>query len=289
MTKLSIIIVNYNAGNHLLECLESVEEVEHEADIYTYVVDNASTDNSVFDAKKKFPWAQFILNRENLGFGKANNLILKRIETEFILLLNPDTILEKGVIKHMLKFMKESPDVGAATCKVTLENGEIDWATHRGFPTPWASLLYVLGDDSRYHLTKREMDNVHEVDSISGAFFFTRKSVLDKVGFFDEDYFMYAEDIDLCFRIKKAGFKVMYIPEVKITHKKGITSGLKKHSQQITTADLETKKRSLDAFYSTMKIFYKKHYEKKYFFLINWLTYLGINIKWWLAKRKLTV
>jgi len=100
---------------------------------------------------------------------------------------------------------------------------------------------------------------------------------------------MYAEDLDLCYRIKEAGYKIMYVPAVSILHYKGVSSGLKKHSQDFTTADLETKKRSLDAFYKTMIIFYKKHYEKKYFFLINWLVYLGINIKWFLAKRKLTV
>lgn len=289
MTKLSIIIVNYNSGKHLLDCLESIESLEDEADIYTYVVDNASVDSSATEAKKKFSWAQFILNRENLGFGKANNQILKKVDTEYILLLNPDAILEEGVIKKMISFMNKNKDVGAATCKVVHENGEIDWATHRGFPTPWASFLYMLGNDKLYHLTENDLSQLHEVDAISGAFFLTRKSIIEEVGVFDEDYFMYAEDIDLCFRIKQAGYKVMYVPDVQIVHLKGVSSGLKKHSQGITTANLETKKRSLNAFYKTMKIFYKKHYEKKYFFLINWLVYLGIDIKWWLAKRKLTV
>lgn len=289
MTKLSIIIVNYNSGNHLLDCLESIENLEDEADIYTYVVDNASVDGSVIEAKKKFSWAQFILNRENLGFGKANNQILKKVDTEYILLLNPDAVLAEGVIKKMIAFMNKNKDVGVATCKVVHENGEIDWATHRGFPTPWASLLYMLGNDKLYHLSENDLSKTHEVDAISGAFFLTRKSVIDEVGVFDEDYFMYAEDIDLCFRIKQLGYKVMYVPDVEIVHLKGVSSGLKKHSQGITTANLETKKRSLNAFYKTMKIFYKKHYEKKYFFLINWLVYLGIDLKWWLAKRKLTV
>lgn len=289
MTKLSIIIVNYNSGNHLQDCLASIEKVEDEADIYTYVVDNASMDGSAVEAKKKFSWVQFILNRENLGFGKANNQILKKVDTEYILLLNPDAVLEEGVIKKMIAFMNKNKDVGAATCKVVHENGEIDWATHRGFPTPWASLLYMFGNDTKYHLTERNFSEPHEVDAISGAFFITRKTIVDEVGVFDEDYFMYAEDIDLCYRIKQAGYKIMYVPDVQIVHLKGVSSGLKKHSQGITTANLETKKRSLNAFYKTMKIFYKKHYEKKYFFLINWLVYLGIDLKWWLAKRKLTV
>lgn len=289
MTKLSIIIVNYNSGKHLLDCLDSIQKLEDEADIYTYIVDNASSDGSALEAKKKYPWAEFIINRHNVGFGKANNQILKKVNTEYILLLNPDAILKEGVIQKMIAFMNKNKDTGAASCKVIHENGDIDWATHRGFPTPWASLLYMFGSDKLYHLTEKDFNSPHEVDAISGAFFLTKKSVLDDVGYFDEDYFMYAEDIDLCYRIKQAGYKVMYYPEVEITHLKGISSGLKKHSQNITTANFETKKRSLDAFYKTMKIFYKKHYEKKYLFLINWLVYIGIDIKWWLAKRKLTV
>jgi GT2 family glycosyltransferase len=147
----------------------------------------------------------------------------------------------------------------------------------------------MLGNDSLYHLTDRNLEEIHEVDAITGAFFFTRKSVFEKVGYFDEDYFMYAEDIDLCYRIKKAGYKIMYIPKVSVLHSKGVSSGLKKHSQNISQANLETRKRSLNYFYKTMKIFYKKHYEKSYPFFINWLVYLGINLRWFLAKRKLTV
>ncbi|MDO8429049.1 MAG: glycosyltransferase family 2 protein, partial [Candidatus Daviesbacteria bacterium] len=151
------------------------------------------------------------------------------------------------------------------------------------------SFLYFLGNDRLYHLSGEDMTKIHEVDSITGAFFFTRKSVLDKVGIFDEDYFMYAEDLDLCYRIKSAGYKIVYVPSIKVIHHKGISSGLKKQTARLSTADLETKKRSLDYFYETMKIFYKKHLEEKYPFFINWLVYLGINIKWLLAKRKLEV
>ena len=129
----------------------------------------------------------------------------------------------------------------------------------------------------------------HEVDAISGSFFLTRKSVLDKVGLFGEDYFMYAEDLDLCFRIKKAGYKIMYIPEVKIIHHKGVASGLKSHSQKITTATYDSRLKAFNAFYETMKIFYKKNLEKSYPFFINWLVYLAIDLKWFLAKGKLQV
>lgn len=289
MAKLTISIVNFNAGSYIIDCLKSLDKVKSEVDFITYVVDNASTDDSLKKIKQeKFP-IKIIQNSENLGFGKAHNLVLKQLSTPLCLLLNPDCVLEPGTLATMIKFMDGNPKVGAATCQMLQGDRKVDLVAHRGFPTPFASFLYFLGNDSLYHLTNKDLHSVHEVDAISGAFFLTRKEVLDKVGYFDEDYFMYAEDIDLCFRIKQGGFKIMYVPTVSVLHHKGISSGLKKHTQEKTTADLSTKLRSLNAFYETMKIFYKKHYESKYPFFVNWLIYLGINTKWQLAKRKLTV
>lgn len=286
---LTVSIVNFNSGDYLLKCLDSLKKLASEVELEVWVVDNASTDGSLQSAKQKHPKINFIETKKNLGFGKAQNLILKKLKTGYCLILNPDTEIPAGTLSKMLDFMESNKNVGASSCKVLLDNGEIDWASHRGFPTPLASLLYFLGMDSLYHLSSRPMEKPHEVDSISGAFFLTRKSVLDKVGLFDEDYFMYGEDLDLCFRIKSAGFKIMYIPEASILHRKGVSSGLKSESQDISTADFETRQRSLNAFYSAMKIFYKKHLEKNYPSLINWLVYLGINLKWFLVKRKLTV
>jgi len=289
MIKLTVVIVNYNSGEYLEKCIQSLENVRGEADMEIFVVDNASSDQSINNSQKKFPEINYILNSENLGFGKANNQVLKKLKTEYVLILNPDCEVNSGVLKRLLEYMEEDPEVGVATAQIKLANGKIDLTAHRGFPTPWASFLYLLGDNSLYHLSNKSFKQIHEVDSVSGAFFLTGKSILDKVGLFDEDYFMYAEDIDLCYRIKKAGFKIMYFPDIEVLHHKGISSGLKKHSQELTRADLETKKRSLDHFYETMKIFYKKHYEKIYPAPVNWLIYLGINLKWFLAKRKMTV
>ncbi len=287
---LSISIVSFNSGEFLLQCLESLESVKNEANLDIWVVDNDSTDGSVEEVKKKFPGINLIENKENLGFSKANNQALSKIKSEYILILNPDSKIVSGTLEYMLKFLDQNPDVGAASCKVEKADGTLDWASHRGFPTPWASFkYYFLKDDSLYHLNFQNMAKPHEVDSIVGAFFLTRKSVLEKVGLFDEQFFMYGEDLDLCYRIKKAGFKVMYVPEVKIIHYKGVSSGIKKDSSAITTATIESKKRSVNAFYSAMIIFYKKHLEKSYPFFVNWLVYLGINLKWFLAKRKLNV
>lgn len=290
MAKLTISIVNYNAGDYLIECLESIKKTKGDLSIEVYIVDNDSSDDSFEKAKKKFPEYSYIKNDSNEGFGRAHNQVLKINKSEYILILNPDVELPGGVLSGMIEFMEADQTIGAATPGVILSNNQVDLTAHRGFPTPWASFkYYFLKDDSDYHLSKSDFSGPHEVDAISGAFFLTKKSVLDKTGFFDEDYFMYAEDIDLCFRIKKMGFKVMYNPLLKVLHHKGVSSGLKKLTQGVSSATLETKKRSLDAFYQTMEIFYRKHLARDYPFFINWLVYFGINLKWRLAKKNLTV
>lgn len=287
---LDIVIVNYNGGELILDCLKSLEDAKDEVNITTWVVDNASGDFSIEQIKKQYPEIKLILSETNLGFAKANNLALKETKSENILILNPDVKILPGTLKFMLGYMEKHQEVGAASCKVELFNGGIDWSSHRGFPTPWASFLYfVFKDDHLYHLTNHDMNKPHEVDGITGAFFLTRKSIFGKVGLFDEDYFMYAEDLDLCYRIKKAGFKVMYVPEVSIIHYKGASSGIKIHSQEVSSATLDSKRKAFNSFYETMIIFYKKHLAKKYPFFVNWLVYLGIKLRWNLAKRKMVV
>ncbi len=289
MIKLTISIVNYNAGEYLLRCLGSIKKCSDEADITTYVVDNVSVDDSIKQAKAKFPEVHFIDNSENIGFGRAHNQIIEKLKTDYILILNPDVEIEKGVISRMIDFMEQDDSIGVSTCKVVFPDGKIDLTAHRGFPTLLASILYFLGNDKLYHMTGADLNTIHEVDSVAGAFMLIRKTALDKAHGFDKDYFLYAEEIDLCFRIKKAGFKVMYVPDVKIIHFKGVSTGIKKHSQEISTATKETKIRSLNSFYKTMIIFYKKHYAKQYPFFVNWFIYSAIYTKWWMAKRKLTV
>lgn len=289
-TKLSIVLVNYNYGDFLVRCLHSISLAQDKLDLDVWVVDNASEDNSIELAKQDFPGVHYIENKDNLGFGAANNQALRQIKNEFILTLNPDTEVKEGTLPFMIDYMKSHPEVGAATCKALKSDGQLDWAYHRGFPTPWASFLYFFLKDGRlYHLTDRDMTKTHEVDAISGSFFLTRKDVLNKVGLFDEDYWMYAEDLDLCYRIRQAGWKVMYVPDVQVIHLKGVSSGLKTHSQEISTATRQSKIRAFNAFYETMKIFYRKHLAEHYPFFMNWVVYLAINLKWALAKRRLSV
>lgn len=290
MKKLTISIVNYNGGEYLLSCLKSLRNVSKELEFDVFVVDNASSDGSAKKAKEEYPEFNFIFNKENLGFGKAHNIVLKKAQAPYILTLNPDCEVFPDTLKYMIDFMEKNPDVGISTCRVEKADGSLDVASHRGFPTPLTSFLYYfLKNDRLYHLTGRDMSKVHEIDSAVGAFMLIRKSVLDKIGYFDEDYFLYGEDIDLCFRAKEKGFRIMFVPDVKIVHAKGISSGIKKHSFNSSLANEETKALAINHFFSTMKIFYKKHYSKKYPFFFNWLVYLGIDTKSLLAQRRKTV
>ena len=289
---LSIVIVNFNTGKFLKKCLKSVLISCKNLNCQVFVVDNTSSDGSE-RAATDFSKVTLIKNRENLGFAKANNIALRQAQGKYILLLNPDTEVKKNAFWQMLKFMEENPKVGAATCKVLLPSGEIDWASHRGFPTPWNALTYFLRLSkifpksrffSGYHQTYKDLGEIHEIDSPSGAFYFVRRDVLGKVGLLDEDYFMYGEDLDWSWRIKAAGFKIYYNPAAVIVHHKGIASGIKEHSFRASKAELATRLKAAAAFYDTMKIFYRKHYQGKYPKFVKWLVFLGLDL---LKNRRL--
>lgn len=249
------------------------------------IVDNASIDGSTLMIKKKFPLVNLITNKENLGYTKANNQAIKQAKGKYILLLNSDTLLEKDSLFKMLCFMDENQQWGAATCKVELANGKVDPACHRGFPTPWAALTYFSGLESffpqsrffgQYHQTWKNLNTPHQVDVISGAFFFIRKKVLKDVGLLDERFFVYAEDIDLCLRFKEKGHLICYNPNTKITHYK-MLSGRKKAKDKLV------QKKSRQYFFETMKLFYDKHYQDKYSWITRKIVLLGI---WIVSKFK---
>ena len=290
-TKLSIIILSYNTRERLKKCLESLRRMKSgEGKVEIIVVDNGSSDGTEerFWAGKQNLKIKLIKNRENLGFAKGNNIGIKQATGKYILLLNSDTLVNENTISKMLAFMEKNPKAGVATCRVELADGGLDPACHRGFPTPWASLTYFLGLEKlfpksrifgRYHLGFLPMDKPHEIDSPSGAFYLSRKEVIDKVGLLDEDYFLYGEDLDWSYRIKQAGFKIIYNPEVKITH-------FKKQSGR-SGEDPKLRKETTGYFYETMKIFYQKHYFDRYPRFITAFVMLAVEIKKQLSLIKL--
>ncbi|MDR0834438.1 MAG: glycosyltransferase family 2 protein [Candidatus Symbiothrix sp.] len=243
--KLSVIIVNYNVKLFLEQCLNSVLASSMIADTEIIVVDNASTDGSREYLPPLFPQVKFVLSPENLGFAKANNRAIKQAQGDYVLLLNPDTLIGTDTLVHVCRFMDEHPDAGALGVQMLDETGAYLPESKRGFPTLWVSLCKLLGFNGRYHLTHLDKDQVHEVDVLAGACMLMRKEVVQATGGFDEAFFMYWEDTDLAWRIKQAGYKNYYVPE-KIVHYKG------KSSKQDAY-------RYVRVFYDGMWIFYKKH------------------------------
>ncbi|OGD86943.1 hypothetical protein A2Z23_01615 [Candidatus Curtissbacteria bacterium RBG_16_39_7] len=288
-TNISIIIVNHNTKELLKNCLSSIAKSKDNLAKEILVVDNASTDGSV-QAIKNFPGIQLIQNITNMGFSKACNQAIKKAKGKYILLLNPDTVLERDTLAEMVSFMDKNPKIGVATCRVELPNVEIDWASHRGFPTPWRSFTYFsrlskLFPGSRifggYHFEHEDLQKPHEIDSPCGAFYLVKSEAIKKIGLLDEDYFIFAEDLDWSYRIKNAGYKIFYYPKVKIIHHKGAASGMHKVESR---AEKKERKKAVESFYDTMKIFYEKHYQAKYPKWVKSLAFWGIDF---LKKRRI--
>ncbi len=287
---LSIIIVSYNTREYLKISLLSLTQALQKSQLKSeiFVVDNASQDASKKMVATKFPDVHLLANKENIGYAKANNLAMRQARGKYILLLNSDTKVPRKTLGHMVNFMEANPLVGVSTCKVKLANGWLDPACHRGFPTPWASLCYFLGLErlfpkiklfSGYHLYYLDLSTTHEIDSAVGAFYLVRKSVVNQVGLLDEDFFMYGEDLDWSYRIKQAGWKIMFVPDISITHYK--------KSSGRESGNREARVKSTAAFYDTMKIFYKKHLVKRYPRSVMWLTFLFIDMAKLFALRRL--
>ena len=271
--KLSVIIVNYNVKYFLEQCLHSVFKAAEKISSEIIVVDNDSVDGSCQMIEERFPEVKLISNKENLGFSKANNQAIRISSGEYILLLNPDTVVEEDSFLKIAGFMDQTPDAGGLGVKMIDGKGRFLPESKRGLPTPEVAFWKMFGFSrlfphskrfNRYHLGYLGNDQVHEIDVLSGAFMLLRRETLDKVGLLDEDYFMYGEDIDLSYRIVLGGYKNYYFPETTIIHYKGES----------------TKKGSVNyvkVFYSAMIIFARKHFSKgnarRYSILINLAIY----------------
>ena len=259
---LSVIIVNYNVKDFLENALVSIERAL-QAHLRSgkkisgeiFVVDNASDDGSVELLRKRFPRIHLIVNKQNLGFAQANNVALERSRGRYALLINPDTIVQEDTLRVMIDFLDEKNEIGAAGCKILNPDGTLQLACRRSFPSPWVSLTKTTGLSAlfpssklfgRYNLTYLDPDQSYEVDAISGSFLIVRRKVYEEVGGLDENFFMYGEDLDWCYRIQKAGWKIYYVHETQIIHYKG-----------------ESTKRSdfdeLKTFYHAMHLFVEKH------------------------------
>jgi GT2 family glycosyltransferase len=228
--KLSIIIVNYNVKFFLEQALTSVYNAQKEISMEVFVVDNNSKDDSVEMVKNRFPKVHLIENKDNPGFSKANNQALRRAKGEYVLLLNPDTVLEEDTLIKCIEFMENHPQAGALGVKMIDGAGLYLHESKRGLPTPLVSFFKITGINAlfpksslfnRYYLGHLNENQTHEIEVLPGAFMFIKKTTLDRIGGLDERFFMYGEDIDLSYRILLDGGKIYYTPETKIIHYKG--------------------------------------------------------------------
>ncbi len=254
--KLSVIIVNYNVKHFLEQCLHSVIKASEGAEAEIFVVDNASVDGSCQMVRGRFPGVRLIENEKNLGYSVANNQAIRESSGEFILLLNPDTVVGEDTFSRVLRFMEEHPEAGGLGVKMIDGKGKFLPESKRGLPTPWEAFYKISGISrifpkskkfGKYHLSWLNENEIHPVEVLCGAFMLLRRKTLDKTGLLDETYFMYGEDIDLSYRILKAGYTNYYFPEVTIIHYKGES----------------TRKSSINyvkMFYNAMDIFASKYF-----------------------------
>lgn len=279
MVKLSIVIVNYNVKHFLEQCLISVYNASTNINTEIFVVDNNSVDGSCAMVKERFPHVHLIENKDNRGFSYANNQAIKIATGQYILLLNPDTVVEEDCFRKCISFIDKTPDAGGLTVKMIDGKGRFLPESKRALPTPKVSFYKIVGLTNlfpkskifaRYYLGHLSHEEINEIEILPGAFMFLRKDTLDKSGYLDEDYFMYGEDIDLSYRITKAGYKNYYFPETTIIHYKGES----------------TKKGSLNyvyVFYNAMIIFAKKHFSNKNIKIFSLLINLAIYFRAFIA------
>ena len=289
----SIIIINYNTKALTMQSIDSIITTTKEVAYEIIVVDNSSKAKEVIDTKtlesinreEKFERLVKIqaVKTENNGFSNGCNIGAKYTSGEMLLFLNSDVIVKEQAIDKAYAYMAANRDIGVLGIKVLLGDGSLDHGCKRGFPTPRNSFYYFMGFDKRwpenkkyggYRLNYFPIDQINEVDSVSGAYLMVQKSIFESINGFDESFFMYGEDLDFCFRIKEAGYKVIYYPKVWIIHLKG-QSGLNKTSNT-----------TLFHFYNSMVIFYDKHYKRKYGLIVSAVIHGAVWGRYWMHKLK---
>ena len=268
---LSVVIVNYQTFELTKNTINSIFQYDYPFSVEVIVVDNASSDDSLSRLQDYFKdKVRFIASSQNNGFAAGNNQALRVAEGRYVLLLNSDTIVWENTLENIYSYMEEHPDVGASGCRVLLENGELDKACKRSFPNVKNSFYRLFhiptnSADDNYNLDGLPDDGIYEIDCLTGAFMFIRREALDDAGLLDETFFMYGEDIDLCYRIKNSGWKIVYYGESEITHLKGASS--KKQKSKL-----------IYEFYRAMYIYYKKHHAGESSFIVNIVVYIGIFV-----------
>jgi len=274
-TEVSIVIVHWRTPELLIRCLDAVKLDSNASSFEILVVDNASGEASLALLKERFPYVNILANDENVGFSRACNQAIPRTTGQFVLLLNPDTEVQRDAISELLAFMRADEDCGACGPKVLNPDGSLQLACRRSFPSPKAAFFRLTYLSklfprskllSQYNLTYASPDRTLEVDALSGCCMMVRRSAINQVGLLDEDIFMFGEDIDWCWRIKQANWKIFYVPKAIVYHLHGAASRLRPVA---ATIDL----------HKGMEVFYRKHLAQKYWAPFNALVYAAIWIR----------
>jgi GT2 family glycosyltransferase len=277
----SVAIVHYETPELLVACLEALRASSGEISTEVFVVDNASIRFDETAARAAFPGVEIMVNPSNLGFARASNVALRRSIGRYVLLLNPDTVVAPESIATMVAYLDARPDVGSATCRLVLEDGSLDLACRRLFPTPVRSLYRITllskafprsRRFGQYNLTYLDEHQETEIDSPCGAFMMVRRETMDQVGLLDESYFMYGEDLDWAYRIKAAGWRIMYTPATTVQHRKRASSR-------------RFRQRTIRYFHDGMRRFYRAHYATSQ---PTWVNALILGAIWARERLELT-
>lgn len=297
-TDLSLIVLNYNSHEYLSGCIQSLINSDYaNYQVELIIVDNASTDNSFkniinINNTNKNLYLKTLKLTKNIGFSAGNNRGIKisSPSSRYIIFINPDTISNPDTIANMTKYLDNRPDISAATCYVKLAlTGQLQPECHRGFPTPINTFWHFFGFGLPKLFPKSEFFNGYfmghldysqpqKIDCCVGAFLMVRRQVGQSINWWNEKYFMYGEDLDFCYQLKKHNFNLYYIPFWQITHYQGVSSGIISHSQKLTKADKSTKIRSAQATVTAMRIFYENNLIKNYPPILRLVILTGIKL-----------
>jgi GT2 family glycosyltransferase len=300
---ISVIILSYNTKEITLRCLQELDQIcktSTNLKVQVIVVDNASTDGSTEMLRthnaKNYSY-EVVYNTDNSGFSKGNNIGLRRAKGRYILYLNSDVMTANSSkpidLSELLTYMDLHTEIGALTVRVEQSSGKLDPASHRGFPTPWRSMTYfmkleklaqvlhithkdILKVVGGYHLLDKDLNTIHQIDAGTAAFLLCQKELIDELKGFDEAFFMYGEDLDLCYRMKEKGYQIVWYPTYTVTHLK--------YQSGLGSADVATKKKIRWHFYDAMEKFYRKHLERKYCPCINMAILTIIRLRKFASK-----
>lgn len=282
MKELSVIIVNYNTREMCGRCVGAVLSTARATGVEIIVVDNSSDDREKYSSSHEN--VIVIADVKNAGFGNACNIGAGKSSSDALLFLNSDAVLHEDALDRAYSYFTGHPEIGVLGIRTILRDGSADHNSKRGFPTPARALFYFMKLDrlwpgskafGGYHMTYLPDSESNEVDAVSGSFMMISKSLFCDAGGFDESFFMYGEDLDLCYRVKQRGYKVFYYADASMLHLKG-QSGLHTKSSEV-----------LRHFYGSMNIFYDKHYKKRYGFFVSWIVRFAISSKQRISLAKL--